>query len=118
MCASRSEALAHAFEAYRSRVSFRRALVSGAEGNMKIEQIDLREIHLRLRAPFETSFGSVQDRRILLVQVRSDGLSGWGESTAMEGPFFNSETIDTAWMILRDHLIPAIVGKEISGGAD
>ena len=33
---------------------------------MKIEQIELREIHMRLRAPFETSFGAVEHRRILL----------------------------------------------------
>ncbi len=63
---------------------------------MRIERVVLREIRMRLRAPFETSFGTVQDRRILLVQVHSEGISGWGEGTAMEGPFYNSETIDTA----------------------
>jgi len=68
---------------------------------MKIEHVNLREIHMRLRAPFETSFGAVQDRRILLVEVHTDGVTGWGEGTAMEGPFYNSETIDTAWIMLR-----------------
>lgn len=85
---------------------------------MKIERVDLREIHMRLRAPFETSFGAVQNRRILLVQVHSEGASGWGESTAMDGPFFNSETIDTAWMMLSDYLIPLIRGKELKSAAD
>jgi len=36
---------------------------------MKIESIVLREIHMKLKAPFETSFGTVQNRRILLVEV-------------------------------------------------
>jgi O-succinylbenzoate synthase len=85
---------------------------------MKIEQIDVREIHMRLRTPFETSFGKVQDRRILLVQVHSDGVSGWGEGTAMGGPFYNSETIDISWLMLKDYVIPAILGKEISSARE
>jgi len=80
---------------------------------MKIEQIDLREIHMRLRAPFETSFGVTEHRRILLVQIHSDGISGWGECTATEGPFYISETIDTAWLMLREFLIPRVLGSSI-----
>ena len=44
---------------------------------MKIDSISLREIRMRLKAPFETSFGVTQDRRILLVEVVADGVSGW-----------------------------------------
>jgi o-succinylbenzoate synthase len=80
---------------------------------MKIERIELNEIRMRLHAPFETSFGAMQDRRILLLQAHSDGISGWGEGTATEGPFYISETIDTAWMMLRDFLIPRVLGKDI-----
>jgi len=79
---------------------------------MKIERIDVREIHMRLRAPFETSFGAVEHRRILLLQVHAGGVSGWGEGTATEGPFYISETIDTAWLMLRDFLIPRVLGKQ------
>ena len=32
---------------------------------MRIEEITLREIHMRLKERFETSFGAIQDRRIL-----------------------------------------------------
>jgi o-succinylbenzoate synthase len=85
---------------------------------MKIERIELREIQMRLRAPFETSFGVVQDRRILLVEVHSGGISGWGEGTATEGPFYISETIDTSWIMLRDFLIPRVLGREIERAAD
>jgi O-succinylbenzoate synthase len=85
---------------------------------MKIEQVNLREIQMRLRAPFETSFGVIQNRRLLLLEVVADGLSGWGEGTAMEGPFYNSETIDTAWSILSDYLIPRVLNKEISSARD
>ncbi len=85
---------------------------------MKIERIDLREIHMRLRAPFETSFGAVENRRILLVQARADGISGWGEGTATETPVYISETIDTTWIVLRDFLIPRVLGKQIDSAHD
>src|SRR5262249_30258493 len=75
-------------------------------------------IHMRLKAPFETSFGVTQDRRILLVEVIADGVSGWGEVTAMETPSYNSETTDTAWHIISDFVAPAVVGRTIDRAAD
>jgi O-succinylbenzoate synthase len=85
---------------------------------MKIERIDVREIHMRLRAPFETSFGAVENRRILLLQAHADGVSGWGECTATEGPLYISETTDTCWLLLRDFIIPRVLGVEIVGAKD
>ncbi len=81
---------------------------------MKIAAIHAREINMQLIAPFETSFGVTHHRRILLLEVCSeDGASGWGEVTAAEGPFYNSETTDTAWIVLRNFLAPLLVGKTI-----
>ena len=48
---------------------------------MKIEELTIREISIRLTNPFETSFGTTWDRRILLVEARCDGITGWGEIT-------------------------------------
>jgi o-succinylbenzoate synthase len=84
---------------------------------MKIESIALREIRMRLNAPFETSFGTVQDRRIVLVELIADGVSGWGEVTAGETPAYNAETTDTAWHVLADFLVPALIGKSVSNAA-
>ncbi|MGA7340691.1 MAG: o-succinylbenzoate synthase [Terracidiphilus sp.] len=81
---------------------------------MKIEKITLREISMRLKQPFETSFGVTHDRRIVLVEMEAGGARGWGEVTAGEGPFYNSETTDTAWLMIRDFLAPAIVGKSFA----
>ncbi len=80
---------------------------------MKIEAIALREIHMKLKAPFETSFGTVQNRRILLVEVVADGASGWGEVTAAETPAYNAETTDTAWHVISDFIAPSVVGKSV-----
>ena len=80
---------------------------------MKIDRIELREIHLSLIAPFETSFGVTTRRRIILVKVFSEGLTGWGECTCNEGPFYNHEAVDTAWIVLSDFIAPYTMGKEI-----
>jgi o-succinylbenzoate synthase len=85
---------------------------------MKIEVITLRELHMRLKAPFETSFGVMQERRILLVEVIADGISGWGEVTALETPAFNSETTDTAWHVISDFMAPGIVGRTIESASE
>jgi len=69
---------------------------------------------MRLRAPFETSFGASQDRRILLVEASVDGVSGWGEVTASENPYYSPETVDTAWHIIRSFLWPLLRGQELS----
>jgi O-succinylbenzoate synthase len=85
---------------------------------MKIESLTLREIQMRLKAPFETSFGVSQNRRILLVEVVADGVSGWGEVTAGETPGYNSETTDTAWHVISDFIAPSVVGKSISAASE
>jgi len=79
---------------------------------MKIDRIELREVQMPLVHPFETSFGRTTVRRILLVRVDAEGLSGWGEVTAGEEPFYSYETPETAKHILRDFLIPWTLGKE------
>ncbi|MBS1850441.1 MAG: o-succinylbenzoate synthase [Acidobacteria bacterium] len=85
---------------------------------MKIESLALRELKMRLRFPFETSFGVTLHRSVLLVEVEADGVTGWGEITATEGPFYNSETTATAWHVLGDYIAPFLVGKEIQAASD
>src|SRR5277367_5774614 len=85
---------------------------------MRVRKITLREIHLRLRSPFQTSFGTTELRRILLVEADVDGVLAWGESTAGENPFYSYETVETAWLILRDYLWPLLRGKEIAAASD
>lgn len=85
---------------------------------MRIESITLRKLKMRLKAPFETSFGITHDRTVVLVELLADGVTGWSEITTMEGPFFNSETNATACHIIRDFLAPLLLGKEISSASE
>ncbi|HUI82207.1 MAG TPA: o-succinylbenzoate synthase [Bryobacteraceae bacterium] len=85
---------------------------------MKIDRIVLRQIRMPLVHFFETSFGRTSERDIILVEVRSDGVSGWGEVTAGEHPFYNEEWTASAWMILRDYVAPRVRGRELAGPED
>jgi o-succinylbenzoate synthase len=85
---------------------------------MCLRKITLREIHIPLVAPFETSFGSTSLRRILLVEVDVDGTSGWGESTAGENPYYSYETVETARHIIRDFLWPMLKGSEFNAASE
>jgi O-succinylbenzoate synthase len=85
---------------------------------MKIDEIILRELHLPLVRPFETSFGVTSNRRILLAEIRSDGLTGWGECTAGERPHFSGESTDTAWQILVNELAPTLANEAPEHGGD
>jgi len=85
---------------------------------MKIESVTLREIHMPLVDFFETSFGRVSSRRILLVSVQVDGVRGWGECVAGEDPFYSSEWIETAWPTIKHYLAPALLLKKVGSGED
>src|SRR2546422_5356798 len=85
---------------------------------MKIESVVLRELRMGLKTPFETSFGVTRERRILLVELISEGIYGWGEVTTDESPSYNSETTDTAWHIISDFIAPRLVGKSLSKAGD
>jgi O-succinylbenzoate synthase len=81
---------------------------------MRIREITLREIRMKLVAPFETSMEYTEMRRIVLVQADVDGVIGWGECVAGETPSYSPETADTAWLMLRDFLWPMVKGKEFA----
>jgi o-succinylbenzoate synthase len=85
---------------------------------MKIEAITLREIQMPLVHFFETSFGRTTHRRIILVQVHCEGIDGWGECVAGEGPFFNEEWTEEAWATLKTYLCPMLADSNLSSAAE
>ena len=64
--------------------------------------------------PFRTSFGIETDREALLVRVRTPKGDGWGECVAMSEPGYSYEWVDTAQLVLRKHLVPLILGADVS----
>lgn len=84
----------------------------------RIELIRLHWLEMPLVHFFETSFGRTTHRKIILVEVSSGGVSGWGEATCGEHPFYNEEWTGGAWLILRDYVIPAALGREFASAAE
>lgn len=83
---------------------------------MRIEKITLREINLPLKEPFRISSGVTDKRRIALLELKSsDGVVEWSECVAGEEPNYSYETIDTAWLAIRQWIAPRILGKDLRG---
>jgi o-succinylbenzoate synthase len=85
---------------------------------IKIEQLVVRQIRMPLVHFFETSFGRVYDRDIILIEAVSGELSGWGEVTAGENPFYNEEWTGSAWPLLIDYVAPRVLHHEFSSPED
>jgi O-succinylbenzoate synthase len=87
--------------------------------DLKLKTLELVEIGLPLKAPFETSFGTTHQRRILIVRVMdADGAVGYGECTAPEAPFFNHEFIETAWIVIAKFIAPMIADGKVHCAGD
>jgi O-succinylbenzoate synthase len=81
---------------------------------IKLDRIVLRHIKMPLVHFFETSFGRTFSRDIVLVEVISDGVSGWGEITAGENPFYNEEWTTSIWSIATDYIAPRVLHRELN----
>ncbi|WP_252503109.1 o-succinylbenzoate synthase [Sporosarcina sp. Marseille-Q4943] len=81
---------------------------------MIIQEINIRKMKMKMKHPFTTSFGTFHEKKFLLLEAKDElGNSGWGESVAFDSPWYNEETLETNLHIIRDFLIPIIVGKKI-----
>ena len=80
----------------------------------RADQIEVRTVRLRLNEPFETSFGKIDSRLIILVSLSGEGLTGWGEVVAAEEPRYSYETVGTARHVIRDYLAPAVLERPLT----
>jgi len=80
---------------------------------MRLERLEVRQLSLKLRAPFETSFGRTTLKQFLLVSASADGVTGHAECVADADPYYLPETNVTALHVLRDFLAPLAFALEI-----
>ena len=83
-----------------------------------VDKIVLRQIRMPLVHFFETSFGRTYHRDIILVESFADGISGWGEGTAGENPFYNEEWTGSVWPLLTDYAVPRILHYPLKSAED
>ncbi len=84
---------------------------------MRITEVVLHDVELPLRHAFETSSHRKSSLRHLLVEATGADdagreLTGWGEIASPAGPYYASETTDSAWHTASTYLIPAVLGAE------
>ena len=66
--------------------------------------------------PFQISSGTASLRRILILETRdADGVSAWSECVAGEQPYFSPETVDTAWLAIREWIGQRVLGVPLAG---
>ena len=80
--------------------------------DVRIDQIVLTHVRIPLVEPFRISSGAVAEKDGIVVELRSEGLSGYGESSPMAGSFYSSDTPEKSWDELCTVIAPAIVGRE------
>lgn len=81
---------------------------------MRVARVELTQIRLPLRVPFETSLGRTTEREIILVRVEDGrGAEGWGECVAEERPLYSEEWTQTAWPALEQVLAPMIIRADV-----
>lgn len=82
---------------------------------MKIKEVKMRHLKMKMKSPFKTSFGSMQNKEFLLLETKDEnGHVGWGESVAFDSPWYTEETVKTNWHMLEDFIIPALLNIDIS----
>jgi o-succinylbenzoate synthase len=82
---------------------------------MKIERIELRRIWLPYVSRFETSGWYHDGSDAIIVRVDADGITGWGESPVSDGPWYNEETYETAWLMQKKFLGPILLEADLTG---
>lgn len=85
---------------------------------MRIERAELFLVRLPMVRSFATSSSRKSHQAHILVKLHAEGLTGWGECASPTDPYYCEETVETCWHILRDFLLPAVVGREWEDAED
>jgi O-succinylbenzoate synthase len=76
---------------------------------MRLAEIRLHWIQIPLHEPFRISSGAVAVKDAILIELRSDAATGWGEASPMAGAFYSAETPEGTWEFLLKQLVPAFL---------
>ncbi len=81
---------------------------------MQIEAVELRQLRMPLVSPFETSGWREDVKTCIIVELHSGRESGYGECPVSEGPWYSYETTTSAWHVMKDYVIPLVLGKDFA----
>jgi len=80
-----------------------------------IKKINLHKLSMKLKNPFSTSFGTLQNKDFFIIEaIDVNNNHGYGESVAFLSPWYTEETVQTNEHIITDFLIDIIRENNIS----
>ncbi len=79
---------------------------------MRIERAELLLVRLPMIRSFATSSSQKTHQAHILVKLYAGGLVGWGECASPTDPYYCEETTETCWHMLRDFLLPGVIGEK------
>ena len=80
---------------------------------MKIKKIDIIHLKLPFNEPFEISSGSIIEQDCIITKIYTDDFIGVGECSPLPNTFYTYETPYTCIYIMRELIIPQLLGKNI-----
>ncbi len=87
-------------------------------GPIRVDAAEMVRVSIPLVEPFRISSGEVRVKEALLLRLREGDFTGWGESSAMSGSFYSTETPDSCQRELAEVLLPAVLGRRFDSLLD
>lgn len=81
-------------------------------GPFYFDRARLLRVRIPLTEPFRISSGGMGAKEALLVELGDGGESGWGESSAVSGSFYSSETPESCLRDLLETVLPRVLGRD------
>ncbi|HEV2403215.1 MAG TPA: o-succinylbenzoate synthase [Candidatus Saccharimonadales bacterium] len=79
---------------------------------MRLTKVEIRRVVLPMVRSFETGFGTIDEKETIITKLyTSDGLVGYGESSATIAPIYNHETSYSCFYVQENYIAPQVVGK-------
>jgi O-succinylbenzoate synthase len=76
--------------------------------SLRVRRVELVRVPLALALPLRTARAVRSRREVLLVHVVAEDVEGWAECVAEPEPTYGPETVATASIVLREHLVPLL----------
>src|SRR5215831_12603923 len=90
------------------------AIELAATGPVRISCVEAFRVGIPMLEPFRISSGEVANKDAVLIRISDGDTFGWGESSAMAGGFYSTDTPDSCQQELISTVLPAIAGREFA----
>lgn len=87
-------------------------------GKFRVDSVKFTHVRVPLVEAFRISSGAVVEKDGIVVELLSEGLHGYGESSPMSGSFYSTDTPETSWNELCRFVGPLLPGKEFETPED